>query len=52
MLGTNEIGPVKNEKNRRSYHRYIVARKIINKGEKFNKHNISIKRLKILLLII
>ncbi len=47
MLGTNEIGPVKNEKkNRRSYHRYIVARKIINKGEKFNKHNISIKRLK------
>ena len=43
--GKNEIIPSKREiKNRKSYHRCIVANQIIQKGEKFSSDNLGLKR--------
>ena len=45
MMGRKEIRPNTEEiKNRKNFHRCIVASKIINKNEKFTKHNIALKR--------
>ncbi len=47
MLGDEKIFPVKQEISRRKFfHRYIVAKKNINKGDKFNYDNLAIKRIK------